>query len=550
MADDGYAMMTPHSQLNWILYCMCIDLVKFMVALLIENLSTITHSSIGDASLLPKLYGPEAPQINMEHQAVMDWWCSRCHASGTFILTVASKPHQLNPINKTRQGPPLSNQPLYFQERWTAARVAVNIAAHAATFESDTETSIQQTNASVEGSSSSDITSSSKIPFIQWFNVALQDTVSKLGDIETMTPNDTFMHHIKNLLNGSTVLDHLIADTDKSLLEIYISRHAIMQIHLNFELQIQSMLLQAINKSSDGADGWLSNLLCRIEASIGINPVLCAQSALCVSTLPSNVVASVELPTSGKAYGLPPSETQDLTTFGSNLDVILLLPLVWEAYRNPVKLITMPDCKNLTHGALSRFCLSLENVRSQCTSSLVNLNTIISDLPTTKKPLSTETNSSASHLTPFLTFIRDTLPLLNIGHPAVTLLQMPDLILQPIYHHLRAFKSTKSVEDIHAPTFGDLGVLLFVEDLVYAGWLDMPSNEEFADCVAQIDKGAVEGLQKLGLVHSYLDSMLTEDIVLHHRKEKKSKSQILVELMTLMSSMTMIDFIVTILYQY
>ncbi|KAJ7592735.1 hypothetical protein C8J56DRAFT_885845 [Mycena floridula] len=500
MADDGYAMMTPHSQLNWILYCMCIDLVKFMVALLIENLSTITHSSIGDASLLPKLYGPEAPQINMEHQAVMDWWCSRCHASGTFILTVASKPHQLNPINKTRQGPPLSNQPLYFQERWTAARVAVNIAAHAAvkipvplssTFESDTETSIQQTNASVEGSSSSDITSSS-------------------------------------ICHTQAPLFELLMKTDS----------------------IQSMLLQAINKSSDGADGWLSNLLCRIEASIGINPVLCAQSALCVSTLPSNVVASVELPTSGKAYGLPPSETQDLTTFGSNLDVILLLPLVWEAYRNPVKLITMPDCKNLTHGALSRFCLSLENVRSQCTSSLVNLNTIISDLPTTKKPLSTETNSSASHLTPFLTFIRDTLPLLNIGHPAVTLLQMPDLILQPIYHHLRAFKSTKSVEDIHAPTFGDLGVLLFVEDLVYAGWLDMPSNEEFADCVAQIDKGAVEGLQKLGLVHSYLDSMLTEDIVLHHRKEKKSKSQILVELMTLMSSMTMIDFIVTILYQY
>ncbi|KAJ7589435.1 hypothetical protein C8J56DRAFT_723490, partial [Mycena floridula] len=64
----------------------------------------------------------------------------------------------------------------------------------------------------------------------------------------------------------------------------------------------------------------------------------------------------------------------------------------------------------------------------------------------------------------------------------------------------KVFKSTKHPEAIHAVTFGDSAALLFAEDLVYAGRLTMPSDNEFASCVAQLDKGAVEGLQKLGLV--------------------------------------------------
>ncbi|KAJ7592738.1 hypothetical protein C8J56DRAFT_764466, partial [Mycena floridula] len=63
-------------------------------------------------------------------------------------------------------------------------------------------------------------------------------------------------------------------------------------------------------------------------------------------------------------------------------------------------------------------------------------------------------------------------------------------------------KSSQHVEDIHALTFGALTSLLLAEDLVYAGHLPMPSDQDFAECVAKMDKGAVEGLQKLGMVNT------------------------------------------------
>ncbi|KAJ4496220.1 hypothetical protein C8J55DRAFT_402488, partial [Lentinula edodes] len=61
------------------------------------------------------------------------------------------------------------------------------------------------------------------------------------------------------------------------------------------------------------------------------------------------------------------------------------------------------------------------------------------------------------------------------------------------------------------PSFGDLSAYLLTVDLTYAQWIPWPDLDEVAQAVFVLAKGALHGLQKIGLVSA--DSYTKEEVV-------------------------------------
>ncbi|KAF8996861.1 hypothetical protein BDZ89DRAFT_1052245 [Hymenopellis radicata] len=74
---------------------------------------------------------------------------------------------------------------------------------------------------------------------------------------------------------------------------------------------------------------------------------------------------------------------------------------------------------------------------------------------------------------------------------------------------LEYIRTSKTHGTLSLPTMGDLVAMLFVEDLVYAGFLDMPTPEEFATEMSRLRLGAKDALIGMGLLH---DSFTSQDI--------------------------------------
>ncbi|KAJ7590049.1 hypothetical protein C8J56DRAFT_888236 [Mycena floridula] len=228
-----------------------------------------------------------------------------------------------------------------------------------------------------------------EISFFQRFKRAYIHTVTvRITDVETLTPSDSFAHQIKQLNQLATVssssrtldkewfyairdatviLSGVIHNTDASCFQTYLFRCAIMQSHLDFELQLQNILAIAINQS-DGTD-WLCNLLPRIDCAVGVVTILRIDSLFYVPDLPKNMEATCELTTGIMQFGLPAGEYHNLvlcaarkvigqwfnipystlylnhslflqtlkSTFGPHLSVALMLPLVWDTFRDPFR---------------------------------------------------------------------------------------------------------------------------------------------------------------------------------------------------------------------
>ncbi|KAJ4500528.1 hypothetical protein C8R41DRAFT_743225, partial [Lentinula lateritia] len=60
------------------------------------------------------------------------------------------------------------------------------------------------------------------------------------------------------------------------------------------------------------------------------------------------------------------------------------------------------------------------------------------------------------------------------------------------------------------PSFGDLSAYLLAVDFVYAGHIPWPTLEEVAQAIAELSKGALHGLQKMGLLS--MDHFGKEDV--------------------------------------
>lgn len=76
---------------------------------------------------------------------------------------------------------------------------------------------------------------------------------------------------------------------------------------------------------------------------------------------------------------------------------------------------------------------------------------------------------------------------------------MHEYLSQPDHRGFTAF-ITYFLKAKHRPIYmGPLSIFLLAEDLVYAGVLDLPTEEEFATIVVKMNKGAMQTLFKLGL---------------------------------------------------
>ncbi|KAJ7586124.1 hypothetical protein C8J56DRAFT_891963 [Mycena floridula] len=211
-------------------------------------------------------------------------------------------------------------------------------------------------------------------------------TIKQLDQIATVSSSSRTLDEERfyAIRDATVILSGMIQDADASCFQTYPFRCAIMQSHLDFELQLQNILAIAINQS-DGTD-WLCNLSRQIDRAVGVVTILRIDSLLYVPDLLKNVEATCELTTGIMQFGLPADEHCNLvlqwfnipystlylkqslflqtlkSAFGPHLSVALMLPLVWDTHRDPVKYMTHSEVQVLAHGSLVRFLSTLDTV--------------------------------------------------------------------------------------------------------------------------------------------------------------------------------------------